>query len=244
MIIENISAPVTLVLHHPHFFSASYWKGWSELTGCNIVAFDAPFHGQNRRDQSYREFAADAVAQARELVDTPIVVAGVSQGGVIAQESAGQPGVVGVVGISTTRRVADDEERATMTGLIDIWGVDGGPQPVAENIAATSTNSQQPAYDETVAAVLAMTKEQVSHTIPLLEDRRGGIELVTPYLFIHGTADQTYAYEDIVADIPADRLVTVEDGSHSMTRNSPEVLWLRRWGSSRWGSLRTKTSAT
>ena len=244
MIIENISAPVTLVLHHPHFFSASYWKGWSELTGCNIVAFDAPFHGQNRRDQSYREFAADAVAQARELVDTPIVVAGVSRGGVIAQESAGQPGAVGVVGISTTRRVADDEERATMTGLIDIWGADGGPQPVAENIAATSTNSQQPAYDETVAAVLAMTKEQVSHTIPLLEDRRGGIELATPYLFIHGTADQTYAYEDIVADIPADRLVTVEDGSHSMTRNSPEVLWLRRWGSSRWGSLRTKTSAT
>lgn len=111
-----------------------------------------------------------------------------------------------------------------MTGLIDIWGVDGGPQPVAENIAATSTNSQQPAYDETVAAVLAMTKEQVAHTIPLLEDRRGGIELVTPYLFIHGTADQTYAYDDIVADVPAERLITAEDGSHSMTRNSPEVV--------------------
>lgn len=224
MIVENISAPVTLVLHHPHFFSAGYWKGWSELTGCNIIAFDAPYHGENRVDQSYQDFAADTVAQAREVVDTPLVVAGVSQGGVIAQESAGQPGVAGVVGISTTRRVADDGERATMTGLIDIWGADGGPQLVAESIAATSTNSQQPAYDETVAAVRTMTKEQVSHTIPLLEDRRGGIELVTPYLFIHGTADQTYAYEDIVLDVPADRLVTVEDGSHSMTRNSPDVV--------------------
>lgn len=224
MIVENISAPVTLVLHHPHFFSAEYWKGWSELTGCNIIAFDAPFHGENRVDQSYQDFAADSVAQARELVDTPIVVAGVSQGGVIAQESAGQPGVVGVVGISTTRRAADDEERASMTGLIDIWGVDGGPQPVAENIAATSTNSQQPAYDETVAAVLAMTKEQVAHTIPLLEDRRGGIELVTPYLFVHGTADQTYAYEDIVADASAENVIAIEDGSHSATRNSPEIV--------------------
>lgn len=85
-----------------------------------------------------------------------------------------------------------------MTGLIDIWGVDGGPQPVAENIAVTSTNSQQPAYDETEAAVLAMTKEHVPHAIPLLEDRRGGIELMTPYLFIHGTADQTYAYEKVI----------------------------------------------
>ena len=224
MIVENISAPVTLVLHHPHFFSAEYWKGWSELTGCNVIAFDAPFHGQNQVDQSYQDFAADTVAQARELVDTPIVVAGVSQGGVIAQESAGQPGVVGVVGISTTRRAADDEERASMTGLIDIWGADGGPQPVAENIAATSTNSQQPAYDETVAAVLAMTKEQVAHTIPLLEDRRAGIELVTPYLFIHGTADQTYAYEDIVADASAENVIAIEDGSHSATRNSPEIV--------------------
>jgi pimeloyl-ACP methyl ester carboxylesterase len=224
VIVENISAPVTLVLHHPHFFFAEYWKGWSELTGCNIIAFDAPFHGENRGDQSYQEFAADTVAQARELVDTPLVVAGVSQGGVIAQESSGQPGVIGVVGISTTRRAADDEERATMTGLIDIWGADGGPQPVAENVAATSANSQQPAYDDTVAAVLAMTGEQVSHTIPLLEDRRGGIELATPYLFIHGTADQTYAFEDMVEDVPAEHLVAVEDGSHSMTRNSPEVV--------------------
>lgn len=224
MIVENISAPVTLVLHHPHFFSAGYWKGWSELTGCNIIAFDAPFHGGNRVGQSYQDFAADTVAQARELVDTPIVVAGVSQGGVIAQESAGQPGVVGVVGISTTRRAADDEERASMTGLIDIWGADGGPQPVAENIAATSTNSQQPAYDETVAAVLAMTKEQVAHTIPLLEDRRGGIELGIPHLFIHGTEDQTYAYEDIVADASAEYVIAIEDGSHSATRNSPEIV--------------------
>ena len=224
MIVENISAPVTLVLHHPHFFSAAYWTGWSELTGCNIIAFDASFHGENRVDQSYQEFAADTVAQARELVDTPLVVAGVSQGGVIAQESSGQPGVVGVVGISTTRRTADEEERAMMNGTIDIWGTHGGPRPVAENIAATSANSEQPAYDETVAAVLAMTGEQVSHTIPLLEDRRGGIKLSTPYLFIHGTADQTYAYEDMVADVPAEHLVAVEDGSHSMTRNSPEVV--------------------
>lgn len=224
MIVENISAPVTLVLHHPHFFSAEYWKGWSELTGCNIIAVDAPFHGENRVDQSYRDFAAETVGRARELTDTPLVVAGVSQGGAIAQESAGQPGVVGVIGISTTRRAADDEERAGMNGLIDIWGADGGPRPVAENIAATSTNSQQPAYDETVAAVSAMTGEQVSHTIPLLEDRRGGIDLPVPYLFIHGTADQTYAYEDIVADVPTDHLVTVEGGSHSMTRNSPEVI--------------------
>lgn len=159
MIVENISAPVTLVLHHPHFFSAEYWKGWSELTGCNIIAVDAPFHGENRIDQSYRDFAVDTVAQTRELAGTPLVVAGVSQGGLIAQESAGQPGVVGVIGISTTRRVADDGERAGMNGLIDIWGADGGPLPVAENIAATSTNSQQPAYDETVAAVSAMTRE-------------------------------------------------------------------------------------
>ncbi|WP_422246538.1 alpha/beta fold hydrolase [Corynebacterium variabile] len=224
VIVENISAPVTLVLHHPHFFSAGYWKGWSELTECNIIAVDAPFHGENRNDQSYRDFAADTVARARELVDTPLVVAGVSQGGVIAQESAGQPGVVGVIGISTTRLAADDEERSSMNGLIDVWGADGGPQPVAEIIAATSTNSQQPAYDETVDAVLAMTKEQVAHTIPLLEDRRGGIELVTPYLFIHGTADQTYAYADMAADVPAERLVAVEDGSHSMTRNNPEVV--------------------
>lgn len=50
-----------------------------------------------------------------------------------------------------------------------------------------------------------------------------------PYLFIHGTADQTYAYEDIVADVPADRLVTVEGGSHSMTRNSPEVVAAALW---------------
>ncbi|HIW91682.1 MAG TPA: alpha/beta hydrolase [Candidatus Corynebacterium avicola] len=224
MIVENISAPVTLVLHHPHFFSAEYWKGWSELTGCDIIAFDAPFHGENRVDQSYQDFAADTVAQARDLVDTPLVVAGVSQGGVIAQESSGQPGVVGVVGISTTRRAADDEERAMMNGTIDIWGTDGGPQPVAENIAADSANSEQPAYDETVAAVLAMTGEQVSHTIPLLEDRRGGIELSTPYLFIHGTADQTYAFEDMTEDIPAEHLVAVENGSHSMTRNSSEVV--------------------
>lgn len=55
-------------------------------------------------------------------------------------------------------------------------------------------------------------------------DRRGGIKLSTPYLFIHGTADQTYAYEDMVADVPAEHLVAVEDGSHSMTRNSPEVV--------------------
>lgn len=47
---------------------------------------------------------------------------------------------------------------------------------------------------------------------------------MTPYLFIHETADQPYAYEDIVADVPADRLESVEDGSRSMTRNSPEVV--------------------
>lgn len=192
--------------------------------GCSIIAFDTPFHGENQVDQSYQDFAADAVAQAQELVDAPIVVAGVSQGGVSAQESARQPGVVGVISISTTRRAADDEERASITGLIDFWGTDGGAQPVAENIAATSTSSQQPAYDETVAAVLAMTKEQMAHTISLLEDRRGGIELATPYLFIHETADQTYIYEDIVANIPADHLVTVEENGHCETRNGPEVV--------------------
>ena len=56
---------MTLVLHHPHFFCAGYWKGWSELTGCNIIAFDAPSHGENRVDQSSQDFAADALAQAR-----------------------------------------------------------------------------------------------------------------------------------------------------------------------------------
>lgn len=95
-------------------------------------------------NQSYQDFAADPVAQARELVDPPLVVAGASQGGVIARESVGQPGVTGVAGISTTRRAADDEERATMTGLVHIWCADGGPQFAAENIAANSTNSQWP----------------------------------------------------------------------------------------------------
>lgn len=50
------------------------------MTGCNIIAFDAPFHGENRADQNHQDFAADTVAQALELADTPLVVAKVSPG--------------------------------------------------------------------------------------------------------------------------------------------------------------------
>ena len=64
-----------------------------------------------------------------------------------------------------------------MTGQIDIRGADGGMKPVVGNITATSTSGQQPAYDETVAAVSAITGEPVPHITSLPEDRRGGIEL-------------------------------------------------------------------
>ena len=49
-------------------------------------------------------------------------------------------------------------------------------------------------------------------------------DLSTSHLFIHGTTDRTYAYENMLADVDAGHLVTVENGSHSMTRNSPEFV--------------------
>lgn len=222
MIHENIDAPVTLLLHHPHFFDSAYWAGWSRRTNCNIVAVDAPHHGDNDLDQSFREFAAASVAVARDVSSAPIVVAGVSQGGVIAQESAGQEGVIGVIGISTTRDVAPQEEIDSMNQLIDIWGEEGPGEELASAIAGRSTNGIEPSLPLTQSAVASFPRRRLRRSVPLLLGRGGGCELQVPTRFIHGTADQTYPHTAL-ADHGVD-LVTIEGGSHSVTLQDPDLV--------------------
>lgn len=220
MIFEDINAPVTLLLHHPHFFDATYWTGWSERTRCNIVAVDAPHHGDNDRDESFRDFAASSVAAARGVTSTPLVVAGVSQGGVIAQESADQDGVIGVIGISTTRDSAPQDEIESMNHLLAVWGEDGPGEDLAAMIASGSSNGAEPSASLTREAVATFPLHRLEHSIPILLERRGGQALSVPTRFIHGTADRTYSH-DAMVDHSVD-LVTIDGGSHSMTMQSPD----------------------
>lgn len=220
MIIEDISAATTLVLHHPHFFDASYWQGWSQRTNCNIIAVDAPHHGDNDTDQTYRDFAVDTIAAAREVTSTPLIVAGVSQGGVIAQESADQDGVIGVIGISTTRDVSAPEEIESMNQLLEVWGEDGPGEDVAAMIAANSANDIEPSTVATRDVIARFPKRRLQRSVPLLLNRRGDLDLPVPAQFIHGTADQTYSHEALAAH--GVDLVTIEGGSHSVTLQRPD----------------------
>lgn len=223
LIHEDIGAEVTLVLHHPHFFSATYWSGWSTLTGCNIVAFDAPHHGANTTTQPYPEFATSTVDEAVRLAGGPVVVAGVSQGGVIAQESATHPDVAGIVGIATTRCAADGDERERMMSLLDVWQPEGPPPPVANAIAEAATNGAAGPRDATYPAVASMSRDHIAHTIPLLLERRHHLPLPVPALFIHGTADQTYPIAHL-ADNGADHVIPIDGGSHSLPLEYPQLV--------------------
>lgn len=220
---ENINAPITLVLHHPHFFDHTYWKGWSELTGCNTISFDAPHHGTNTTDADYATFAHTSTTQAAQLTDTPLVVAGVSQGGVIAQEASTHPRVIGMVGIATTRSTASSEEQEFMNRLLDTWGEAGPSDDTAAAIANNATNSHPEHAATTLPYVQAMSKAQISKTIPLLLQRRGDINLACPSLFVHGTADSTYPIDEL--RLPENsQLIPIDNGSHSLPLAYPRLL--------------------
>lgn len=230
MLYEDISAPITLVLHHPHFFTQDYWEGWSRLTGCNIIAFDAPHHGNNRNDQDFATFAHTTTDHAATLTDTPLIIAGVSQGGVIAQEASSHPRVVGVVGIATTRQAATPQERETMESTCRSWGEKHPPSFLADIIARNATNSQEEtqlreeAFTITRQAVMAMSKAQITRSIPLLLARRAPIPLEVPSLFIHGTADQTYDIEEVQGAGEASTVIPIDGGSHSLPLQYPRLV--------------------
>lgn len=218
MIIEDIGAPTTLILHHPHFFDASYWSGWSAETGCNVIAFDAPHHGANDKDQSFESFAIESAKLARHHFSGPIVAVGVSQGGVIAQETSGQPGVVGVVGISTTREAASKEESESMEYLLNAWGEGYADKDLVAGIAQGSTNGDEPAYSVTKNAVALFSGRRLRRSVPLLLARSSGRQLAVPALFIHGTEDRTYSLSSLTSHgVP---VITVEGGSHSIALQS------------------------
>lgn len=218
MIWEEIGSDVTLVMHHPHFFSADYWTGWSHDTGCNIIAYDAPFHGGGE-DCSFKDFAKRCVADARDRSTGHLVAVGVSQGGVIAQECGRLDEVDAVIGISTTRLEASPEERDAMGVLLKGWGEQGPGIAMARMIAQTSTNGEEPAYSRTVSAVLSMSAEKVSGSIPLLLSRRGMIPLEKPSLFIHGGADKTYPMDCCLIGDDLD-IREIRGGSHSIAIQS------------------------
>ena len=220
MIFEDIDAPVTLLLHHPHFFDATYWEGWSQRTRCNIVAVDAPHHGDNDRDQSFRDFAVSSVDAARAVTSTPLIVAGVSQGGVIAQESADQDGVIGVIGISTTRDSAPPDEIESMNRLLTVWGEAGPGDELAAMIATGSTNGVEPSASVTRDTIAAFPLHRLERSIPVLLGRRGGQQLSVPTRFIHGTTDQTYSHNALVEH--GVDLKTIDGGSHSVIMQSPD----------------------
>ncbi len=222
MIDEYIGSSVTLIMHHPHFFTGEYWNGWSEETGCNVLGYDAPFHG-GAPAGSFEEFAERCVLDARAQTSSTLVAVGVSQGGVIAQECGRYDGVAAVVGISTTRCEASDDERAAMSELLDRWGENGPGDNVARMIATTSTNGDEPAYSRTVRAVSAMSAEQVRGSIPMLLSRRGNIPLGKPTLFIHGTSDRTYRLDQCLIGEGLN-ILPIDGGSHSLAIQSRSVV--------------------
>lgn len=223
MLFENINAPITIVLHHPHFFDHTYWQGWSELTGCNIISFDAPHHGNNTHHADYHTFAHTTTTQATELTNTPLIVAGVSQGGVIAQEASTHPRVVGIAGIATTRTAATADEKTLMEHLIASWEDTGPSDDIATAIAENATNSHPENTAKMKPFVAAMTKASISQSVPLLLQRRGHIPLACPSMFIHGTQDHTYSIRDL--EIPQNsHLLPIDGASHSLPLEYPRLI--------------------
>ncbi|MFE1514971.1 hypothetical protein CXF35_00135 [Corynebacterium bovis] len=218
---ENVDSPITLLMHHPHFFSRLYWEGWSRRTGFNVVAYDAPFHGGGPRCGSFQEFAAVTSADVRRYASGPIVAVGVSQGGVIAQECGEFEEIDAVIGISTTRKSANDVERESMSALIDKWGISGCDGDIARAVADRSTNGAEPSRSQTISAIQGMSKYQISHSVPLLLSRRGNIPICKPSLFVHGTDDQTYPLSENI-DAGDVRIATLAGGSHSVSLQHPQ----------------------
>ncbi|WP_312980262.1 hypothetical protein [Corynebacterium sp.] len=115
--------------------------------------------------RAFRDFAASSVDAARGVASTPLVVAGVSQGGVIAQESADQDGVIGVIGISTTRDSAPQDETESMNHLLAVWGEDGPGEDLATMIASGSSNGAEPSASLTREAVATFPLHRLEHSI-------------------------------------------------------------------------------
>ena len=233
----SVDKPETIVLIHGVGHDLTYWDRQIEaLAGeYNVVAFDLPGHGRSSgaaEDWSF-EYAATTVARLIEEVSTtPVHLAGISFGGMIAQVTTlARPDLIRSLTLIGTASRFPDEVRKGMRSraeAVRAGGMVAVLQASLERWFTPETRARRPdIVDRITKTMLAddpATHAAIWDVIASLDVHGRLGEIGCPALIVVGERDPITppsVAQELVEAIRGAKIVAIPDASHIVTVEVP-----------------------
>jgi 3-oxoadipate enol-lactonase len=183
------------------------------------------------------DLAADMFALLDHLGIGPIVVCGLSLGGMVAMEMAleRRERIAGLVVANSRASFSDAKTAAVVDGWIALFRQDDGPLkrleatwPTLVNRDFRSSAAGRASYDAWASVLRTVSGESLSHVARGMThfDLRGGLGMVTaPTLVISGERDQLFSVDQgyaIAGEIPGAEFATIAGAGHISSLDSPD----------------------